>query len=118
MLLLVSPDEALVALTELAAEAGIEVRVEPFQLELAGKGGLCRVDGKRVVLVDARLGAVERAGVLGLALGRTDLGGVAVPPDLASYLRTGHGLVRAAVRAKPLARVRHLRLVAQNDDGS
>ena len=117
MLLPVTPDEAVLALTELAAEAGIGVRVEPFRQELAGKGGLCQVEGKRVVLVDARLGAVEQAGVLGLALGRADLGGLVVPPDLVSYLRTGHGPVRPAVRAKPLARGRHLRLVAQGEDG-
>ncbi len=104
-------DEALVALTELARRAGISVRVEAFRLELAGKGGLCRIEGQPVVLVDARLGVVEQAGVVGLALGKADLVGVDVPPELRSWLRTGHGPLRPVLRPKPLVRARHLRVV-------
>jgi hypothetical protein len=112
----VTPEQALTALTALARRAGIDVRIEAFRLDLAGKGGLCRAFGRPVVLVDARLGTVEQAGVLGLALGRADLGAVEVPRELWSWLRTGHGPLRPILRPKPLARVRRLRLVAQNDD--
>lgn len=109
--------DALTALTELAARAGIAVRIERFQLELAGKGGLCRLDGKAVILVDAKLGTVEQAGVVGLALGRADLGPIPVPDDLRSWLRTGHAPLRPVLRPKPLARTRHLRVVPQDDVG-
>lgn len=98
------PDEVAKLLVELAERAGIEVRIEPFRGELAGKGGFCRIDGRPSVLVDARLGTVERIGVLGLALGRVDLGRVEVPPALRSYLRTGHGPLARHVWPKPLAR--------------
>lgn len=111
-----TPEQALAALTELALRSGIEVRVEAFRLDLAGKGGLCRVDGKAVVLVDARLGVVEQAGVVGLALGRADLGALEVPTDLRSWLRTGHGPLRPLLRPKPLARARHLRVVPGGGD--
>src|SRR5688500_17936613 len=57
-------DEAVAALTALAKKAGIEVRIEPFGLkQLAGKGGLCRIRGRRVILVDAALAPLEQAGV-------------------------------------------------------
>lgn len=102
-------DEAVKALTALAEAVGVEVRVEPFELrQLAGKGGLCRIRGRRVILVDAALGALERAGVIGQALGslRLDLEALGVPLPLRPFLKTGHAKVRALVRPRPLARGR------------
>lgn len=104
-----SPTAAEVAalLAELARKAGIGVRIEPFRGELVGKGGFCRIDGQPFVLVDARLGALEQVGVLGLALGRQDLSGLEVPPLLRSYLATGHGPLtprQAPSALRPLAR--------------
>lgn len=99
--------EAVRALVDLAASAGIEVRIEPFGLkQLAGKGGLCRIRGKKVVLVDAALGPLEQAGVIGEALGSLNLRGIAVPPELQPFLRSGHAKVRALVHPRPLARGR------------
>jgi hypothetical protein len=105
----VGPIDAVLALTALAAEAGVRVRIEPFPLKLVGKGGLCRLDGQAVILVDAALGPLEQAGVLGRALGvffareeRPRL----LPPALRSYLRTGHAPVKALLRPRPLARAR------------
>ncbi len=106
-----SPADALAALSALAEAAGIGVRIERFTLELAGKGGLCRIGSADVVLVDARLGIVEQAGVLGLALGRADLRGATVAPELRSWLRTGHGPLMPVIRPRPLARAKHLRVV-------
>ncbi len=104
----VSPEEAVRALEEVAAQAGVEVRIEPFGLALAGKGGLCRIDGRFVVLVDAKLGALEQAGVIGEALGdpQIDLGDIEVPPEASAYVRTGHGKVKPLVRPRPLVRVK------------
>lgn len=97
--------EAVRALVDLAAKAGIEVRIEPFGLkQLAGKGGLCRIRGRKVVLVDAALGALEQAGVIGEALGSVDLRGLPIAPELVPFLRTGHATVRPLVRPRPLAR--------------
>lgn len=106
----VTPDEAIRALSEVAAQAGVEVRIEPFTLALAGKGGLCRIEGRLVVLVDAKLGVLEQAGVLGEALGEAlhevDVDGLEIPPAVEAYLRTGHGEVKALVRPRPLVRVK------------
>jgi hypothetical protein len=102
----VSPEEAIRALCVLAARAGVDVRIERFEHPLAGKGGLCRIDGMLVVLVDANLGALEQAGVIGGALAELDLEGIAVPAEVRTYLRTGHGEVKALLRPRPLARVK------------
>ena len=103
-----TPEDATLALSALAARAGIEVRVERFEHPLAGKGGLCRIEGERVILVDAKLGALEAAGVIGLALAELDLAGVEVPPELEPYLETGHAAVRplGRPRLRPLVRVK------------
>ena len=104
----VSPEEAIRALVEVAARAGVEIRIEPFALALSGKGGLCRIEGRPVVLVDAKLSAPEQAGVIGQALGEIDLGEglAAVPAAALAYLRTGHGEVKPLVRPRPLVRVK------------
>jgi hypothetical protein len=102
----VTPDEAVRALTDLAARAAVEVRVERFEHPLAGKGGLCRIDGALVVLVDAKLGALEQAGVIAEALAELDLEGVTVPPELEAYVRTGHPEVKPLFRPRPLVRVK------------
>lgn len=103
-----TPEEAVLALTAVAAAAGVEVRVEPFSHPLAGKGGLCRVSSTSVLLVDARLGALEQAGVIGLALGALDLDEAAVPRELRSYLATGHAeiVARPPRMLRPLVRVK------------
>jgi hypothetical protein len=95
--------EVLHDLCVLAAQAGVEVRIEPFELSLTGKGGLCRIEGRATVLVDARLGVVDQIGVVAEALGSL---GVEAPPELRPYLRTGHGAVKELVHPKPLARGR------------
>ncbi len=110
----VGPREAVVELASLAAHAGVEVRIDAFQHALAGKGGLCRIDGRYVILVDAKLGASEQAGVIGLSLGRFLRARsipVDIPPRLRSYLRTGHAELRPLVYPRPLARTAPLRLV-------
>ena len=101
-----SPEEAIRALSDVATQAGVEVRIERFALALSGKGGLCRIEGQRVVLVDAKLSALEQAGVIGEALGEVDLEDLEIPPALDAYLRTGHGEVKALVRPRPLVRVK------------
>ncbi|CAN5828843.1 hypothetical protein BH11MYX4_BH11MYX4_64710 [soil metagenome] len=101
-----TPEAAALALSELAGAAGIEVRVERFEHPLAGKGGLCRIEGVLVILVDAKLGVLEQAGVIGLALAELDLEGIEVPRALEAYLRTGHGEVKPLTRPRPLVRVK------------
>ncbi len=94
------------ALQKLATEAGIEVRIEPFTLQMAGKGGLCRIERQRVILVDARLSLLEQVGVIGEALGRALARHACIPPELTPYLATGHAKVARLAYLRPLARAR------------
>jgi hypothetical protein len=105
----VGGEQAVLELSALAKKAGIEVRIEPFfggegsaLKQLAGKGGLCRIRGRRVILVDSALGPLEQAGVIGQALGSISLRGIEVPPDLLPFLKTGHAKVRPLVRPRPI----------------
>jgi hypothetical protein len=105
----VGPEDAVKALAELASQLGVEVRIEPFELRLVGKGGLCRIDGRPVVLIDESLAALEQAGVLGEALGgllSRERPALLVPPELRSYLRSGHAPVAPLLRPRPIARAR------------
>jgi hypothetical protein len=71
----------LAELEALAARLGVMVRAEPFGGELLeGKGGLCRLHGVPLVVMDARLGTEDRIAVLAAALATFDLDGVFVPP--------------------------------------
>jgi hypothetical protein len=103
----VGGEEAVLGLSALAKKAGIEVRIEPFGLkQLAGKGGLCRIRGRRVILVDAALGPLEQAGVIGQALGSVSLRGIEVPAGLVPFIRTGHAKVRPLFGPRPLRKTR------------
>lgn len=98
------PVGVLAGLIDLAARLGVEIRIEPFELKIAGKGGLCRIGDRRVVLVDANLALVDQLGVIGEALGA--LQPRDVPLHLRPYLRSGHGPVRALLQLRPLAQAR------------
>jgi len=68
-------------LEELAARIGLTVRAEPFGSGLlSGRGGLCWVRGRPLVVMDATLPVADRIAVLAGALARFDLDAVYVPP--------------------------------------
>jgi hypothetical protein len=78
----VAPARVLAELEALAGRLGIAVRAEPLAGEiLDGRaGGLCRLRGRPLVVVDSRLGTEDRIDVLAAALATFDLDGVFVPP--------------------------------------
>jgi hypothetical protein len=70
-------------LVALAARLGVAVRAEAFgKGVMQGRGGLCFVDGKPLVVMDERLTVPERIAVLAGALARFDVDGVSVPPPV------------------------------------
>lgn len=93
-------------LSAVARSAGVEVRIERFDLPLAGKGGLCKVQGRRLILVDANLCVLDQAGVIGEALAAVDLRDVQVPREVGAYVRTGHAEVKSLLKLRPLRMVR------------
>jgi hypothetical protein len=68
-------------LEALASRLGVAVRIEDFPGELLhGRGGLCWLHGRPVVLMDASLSVADRILTLASALSRFDLDAVYVPP--------------------------------------
>ena len=77
------------------------MRVERFDHPLAGKGGLCRIEGVLVVLVDAKLGALEPLSVIGEALAGLELDGIAVPAVLSTFTSFPFGTISTNFAAQP-----------------
>ena len=71
-------------LTLAAEKAGISVRTEPFDKAVpekqGGRGGLCRLKGEWIVLIDARAPLVDRIAALAAALAEVDLDDVYMAP--------------------------------------
>ncbi|WP_437669713.1 hypothetical protein [Sorangium sp. So ce131] len=71
-------------LTLAANRVGIAVRMEAFDPHLSDarnpRGGLCKVLGKRLILVDANASLPDRIATVAAALARVDLESVFLPP--------------------------------------
>lgn len=96
-------------LEDVAFRLGIEVRYERFERDALGiasrggtRGGLCRIRGSLVVLMDEQLAAPDRVAVLARALATFDLETLYVPPIVRATIRAhGHG---APAKLRPLAK--------------
>jgi hypothetical protein len=108
----VTPLRVLHELEALAARVGVAVRAEPFgEGLLSGRGGLCWVRGRPLVVMDASLPVPDRIAVLSRALARFDLDSVFVPPLVRAHiesLKAPHPYPRAKMgRLRPgLARTK------------
>jgi len=97
------PSELVSSLEALAARLGVPVRYETMERGIS-RGGLCRLRGKAMILVDERLAPRERVAVLAQALGSFDLDGIYLPPLVRATIRA-HGKVRI-LEPRPLARAK------------
>ena len=101
-----TPPRLLLELEALAGRLGIAIRAEPFgKGVLSGRGGLCRVRGSPVVMMDASLPVPDRIAVLAGALARFDLDSVYVSPLLRARIESaqaGRSPVPTAPRKLPL----------------
>lgn len=77
---------ALSLLEELADKLGIPIRYEIIKDELTGPGGLCRVDGKFILIIDSTAIAKEKIEIMTDALRRFDLDNIYVRPALRELL--------------------------------
>ncbi|MFO0676725.1 MAG: hypothetical protein U0169_09330 [Polyangiaceae bacterium] len=100
------PDAILAELEKLALRLGIHVRSEPFGLSiLEGRGGLCWLSGKPVIVMDQGLPIVDRIAVLAAAIGRFDLEPMYLPPVVRRRIDRARGIQRPGIRsAKPRPR--------------
>jgi hypothetical protein len=79
----VEPRQLLDELFRAARKLAIEVRVEPFSAPApkVRAGGVCRLRGRAVILIDAMAGSVDQALAMAEALAEFDLGSVALLPE-------------------------------------
>jgi hypothetical protein len=98
----VTPARVLHELEALAARIGLSVRAEPFGGGLlSGRGGLCWVRGRPIVVMDASLPVADRIAVLAGALARFDLEAVYVPPLVRARIASLKAPVPPPPRPKP-----------------
>jgi hypothetical protein len=83
----VPPELILLELERLAMRLGIVVRAEAFdKTTIEGRGGLCWLRGRPVVVMDAGMPIVDKIGVLADALSRFDVEAIYLPPLLRARL--------------------------------
>lgn len=70
-------DELLAA----ARKLGLKVRIEPMRTAAGRAGGLCRLRGQTMVLLDELAAPVEQAAALAEALGELDVENVYMAPE-------------------------------------
>jgi UDP-N-acetylmuramate dehydrogenase len=93
-------------LVRVAARLGVEVRIEPFETPPARGGGRCLVDGRELVLLDARAPLDDRVGALASALATRDLDDVYLAPEARARVEAARGpriRPRAGVPLAPLS---------------
>lgn len=82
-------------LEALLGRLGVPVRCEPFDArvfnDLNAHGGLCKLKGATMVLIDARAPVADRVAVLAGVLAGFDLEGVYIAPQLRKLIEA-HGL--------------------------
>ncbi|MBN1103027.1 MAG: hypothetical protein JXL84_06405 [Deltaproteobacteria bacterium] len=79
--------ERLEQLEELTRDLGIEVRYETFKGEGSfSTGGLCKVHGKHLIIINTRAGTGDRIKALAGAVTRFDLSQVYLRPGLREFL--------------------------------
>ena len=101
------PSELVSALEALAAKLGVPVRYDVFDRGLSKNrlcGGLCRLRGQPIIVLDAGLGAPEHVATLARALATFDLDAIYLPPRVRATIRA-YGKGRA-LAPRPLARAK------------
>ena len=91
----------LAALESTAARLGIAVRAEPFlKGVLDGRGGLCWLDGKAIIVMDEKLAVPDRIVVLAEALSQMELDASEVPLMALEVIRAAQRRSAATTRPK------------------
>ena len=89
---IVAPGEILSELEKLALRIGVTVRFEPFKSRserAAAKGGLCRLRGTPLIVIDTALPLMDKIGILSEALSAFDLEAIYLPAILRTRVRAG-----------------------------
>jgi hypothetical protein len=91
-------------LETVAARIGIVLGVERLEDELGARGGLCRVRGRSLILIDASLSLTGRIAILARALSAFDVSLIHVPPVVRARIDSSTALRSARPRRPALSR--------------
>ena len=69
-----------------ARKLGLRVRIEPFDAASPNAGGVCKLEGRHLVLIDARAGTMDQALALARALSGFDHESVYLAPEARRYI--------------------------------
>ncbi len=112
----VDTDRLAALLEDVARRLGIEIRYDRFERDALGitarggaRGGLCRIRGRHVVLMEEGLRAPDRVAILARALAYFDLESIYVAPIVRATIRAHAD--GAPARLRPLAKVGRRKLV-------
>ncbi|HEV8246678.1 MAG TPA: hypothetical protein VGP93_12960 [Polyangiaceae bacterium] len=83
---LVDPQRVLAGLVDVAEQLGIEVKSTALRGTHPSAGGLCRINGKSVVLLNSKASPVDRGFALAQVLQSLDLDGLELDQELLSYI--------------------------------
>jgi hypothetical protein len=98
----VEPPQVLAELEKLAKRLGVDVRHEPFAPAPPKNGGLCRLHGAPVVVMDERLPILDKIALLSEVLAAFDVDPLFVPPVLRARLERRKSGRRGMVVRPPL----------------
>jgi hypothetical protein len=89
------------ALFEAAKKLGVEVRVEPFSAPSSknGAGGVCRLRGRDVILIDAAAAVVDQAAAMAESLSHFELQGLFLAPEVRELVESARVRIRWRTRA-------------------
>ncbi len=73
-------------LEALAHQLGVEIRYEALTGEIFSPGGMCRIRGRQVIMVNKHGSVREKTTILTRALRRFDLSGIYLKPALRELL--------------------------------
>ena len=77
-------------LEEVADKLGVGIRCEKINVEESNSlGGLCRVQGEYIIIIDSRATIKEKIQVLAEALRHFDLEGIYIKPKIRQLLEGG-----------------------------
>ena len=87
---MVDPARLVDELSHIARKLCIEVRVEHMRLPTHSSGGLCRLKGRQVLLLDSKSSVIDRAGALAEALARFDISAIEMSDDTRVVIENAH----------------------------
>jgi hypothetical protein len=94
-----APAEVLRGLESLARRLGVATRFETLDAQTHARGGLCKLHGQPLIIVDLAASTVEQIAVISEALRAFDIEAIYIPPFLRAQLERSRAAVRTGAQS-------------------